>query len=137
MRARGVGLLVVSVLAIFAAARGAVAQEASVDTRAEAEERAESGPTRAPDEARGRRDDSAPWGTSDPESERADRPFAPSPGPDTRQGVEVEVDLVTANAEAERARVLDAQRDEAVREAQIEAARREAPFDLAWGLDPT
>ncbi len=82
------------------------------------------------------RDDANPWGTGTPASERSDRPFAPAQGLDPSRGVEVEMDLVTANAERERARELDRQRDEAVREARIEAARREAPFDLAWGLDP-
>lgn len=75
-----------------------------------------------------------PRGESVRDEQRSDRPFAPSGGPEPGPGVEVETDLVTMRAEQDRAAAYDAMRDEAVREARIAEARREAPFDLSWGL---
>ena len=99
----------------------------------------------APAEAAAARDDEAEGrasGSADPDGpravrdeDRADRPFAPTPGPQAERGVDVETDLVTMRAEQARAAELDAMRDEAVREAAIASAQREAPFDLTWGLD--
>jgi len=48
----------------------------------------------------------------------------------------LEHDAVTAHAEADRAETLDADRGAIRREVALARARREAPFDLSWGIDP-
>lgn len=50
--------------------------------------------------------------------------------------VELEHDGVTAHAEADRAQTLDADRVAIRRELALARARRVAPFDLTWGLEP-
>lgn len=49
--------------------------------------------------------------------------------------VEVEHDAVSARGEAEHSARLDADRDAHRREVALARARREAPFDLTWGIE--
>ena len=66
---------------------------------------------------------------------RPDRAFAPAMEQSRERGVEVETDLVAMRAELEYDRAMDAVSEEAVRAARLEQARREAPYDLAWGFE--
>lgn len=49
---------------------------------------------------------------------------------------EVEFDPVTARGEAQLGSRLDADRDAVRREVALARARRVAPFDLSWGIEP-
>jgi hypothetical protein len=55
---------------------------------------------------------------------------------DDAQAQGLETDVRTSRAEVERAAALDHDRDASHREVALGRARRLAPFDLVWGLEP-